>query len=195
MVGWKFTVFLLCFTLYLRAIFKYNPLGSLYLEGRFNGWFFAFTSLGGLQMEGLIFGILRYLAQILGQYFTGPGLCRPFFVRWTGVDFGTWDVQGGKTFCASFCASLIAGSRRAFLCVDCVCLLLEFWVKCTRCERLFPVKHFYLTCLLFLRRLKITLDSEQPMLQEKRIIPSVWGGIKGFEHFLRGEYFSDCASD
>ena len=32
-------------------------------------------------------------------------------------------VQGGKTFCASFCASLIAGSRRAFLCVDRVCLL------------------------------------------------------------------------
>ena len=92
MVGCKFTVFLLCFTLYLRAIFKYNPLGSLYLEGRFNGWFFAFTSLGGLQMEGLIFRILRYLAQILGQYFTGPGLCRPFLVRWTGVDFGTWDV-------------------------------------------------------------------------------------------------------
>ena len=89
--------FLLCFTLYLRAIFKYNPLGSLYLEGRFNGWFFAFTSLGGLQMEGLIFGILRYLAQILGQYFTGPGFCRPFFVRWTGVDFGTWDVTWDVT--------------------------------------------------------------------------------------------------
>ena len=35
-------------------------------------------------------------------------------------------LQGGKTFCASFCASLIAGLRRAFLCVDCVCLLLEF---------------------------------------------------------------------
>ena len=46
-------------------------------------------------------------------------------------------IQGRKTFCASFRASLIAGSRRAFLCVDCVsnCLLLEFWVKCTRCER------------------------------------------------------------
>ena len=29
-------------------------------------------------------------------------------------------IQGGKTFCASFCASLIAGSRRAFLCVDLV---------------------------------------------------------------------------
>ena len=32
-------------------------------------------------------------------------------------------LQGGKTFCAIFCASFIAGSRRAFLCVDCtVCL-------------------------------------------------------------------------
>ena len=28
------------------------------------------------------------------------------------------ECQGGKTFCASFCAFLIAGSRRAFLCVD-----------------------------------------------------------------------------
>ena len=76
--------------------FQVQPPGNLYLEGRLNGWFFAFSSLGGLQMEGLIFGILRYLAQILGQYFTepytGPGFCRPFFVRWTGVDFGTWDV-------------------------------------------------------------------------------------------------------
>ena len=48
---------------------------------------------------------------------------------------------------------------------------------------------FYLISLLFFRRLKITLDLEQPMLKEKRIIPSVWGGIKGFEHFQRGEYF------
>ena len=68
-------------------------------------------------------------------------------------------------------------------------------MKCTRCERLLPVKHFYLTCLLFIRLMKITLDSEQPMLKEKRIIPSVRDGIKGFELFLRGEYFSDCASD
>ena len=37
-------------------------------------------------------------------------------------------VQGGKTFCASFCASFIAGSRRAFLrvCVrQFVCLSLR----------------------------------------------------------------------
>ena len=44
------------------------------------------------------------------------------------------------------------------------------------------------------RAAKITLDSEKPMLMEKRIIPSVWGGIKSFERFQRGEFFSDCAS-
>ena len=120
--------------------------------------------------------------------------CSPLVWRRVIDQFkSTSSFQGGKTFCASFCAFLIAGSRRAFLCVDdcvdCVCLLVEFWVKCTRWERLLPVKHFYLTCLLFFRHLKITLDSEQPMLKGKRIIPSVWGGIKGFEHFLGGEYF------
>ena len=50
--------FLLCFTLYLRAISKYKPPGGLYLEGRFNGGFFALrvciASLGGLYLEGLI---------------------------------------------------------------------------------------------------------------------------------------------
>ena len=39
-VGRKFTVFAL-FTLFLRAICKYKPPGSLYLEGLFNGGFFA----------------------------------------------------------------------------------------------------------------------------------------------------------
>ena len=33
--------FLLCFTLYLRAIFQVQAPGGLYLEGRFNGGFFA----------------------------------------------------------------------------------------------------------------------------------------------------------
>ena len=64
-LGRKFIVFL-CFTLYLRAISKYKPLGGLYLEGRFNGGFFALPVWGayiwrGLYMEGLIFGISRYL--------------------------------------------------------------------------------------------------------------------------------------
>ena len=33
--------FLLCFTLYLRAIFQVQAPGDLFLEGRFNGGFFA----------------------------------------------------------------------------------------------------------------------------------------------------------
>ena len=39
------------------------------------------------------------------------------------TNYASSTIQGGKTFCASFCASLIVGSRQAF---DCVCLLLEF---------------------------------------------------------------------
>ena len=37
MVGRKFTVFAFFFTLHLRAISKYKPLGGLYLEGRIHG--------------------------------------------------------------------------------------------------------------------------------------------------------------
>ena len=33
----------------------------LFLEGRFNGGFFALLSMRGLYMEGLTFGILRYI--------------------------------------------------------------------------------------------------------------------------------------
>ena len=58
-------LFLLCFTLYLRAISKYKPPpgggGALYLERGFKGGFFALRVWGAL--EGLIFGILRYLLQ------------------------------------------------------------------------------------------------------------------------------------
>ena len=82
--------FLLCFTLYLRAISKYNPLGSLYLEGRFNGGFLRLRVWGAYRWRGL-FSEFYEILQILAQYFTGPGFCRPFFVRWTGVDFDTWD--------------------------------------------------------------------------------------------------------
>ena len=63
MVGSKYTVLasLLCVG---GQFSKYKPPGSLYLEGRFNGGFFALPVLGayiwrGLYMEGLIFGILR----------------------------------------------------------------------------------------------------------------------------------------
>ena len=60
-------MFLLCFTLYLRAIFQVQaPRGGLYLEGPFNGGFFVLLVWGayiwrGLYVEGLIFGILQYL--------------------------------------------------------------------------------------------------------------------------------------
>ena len=64
--GRKFT-FLLCFTLYLRAIAKYKPPGGFYVEGRFNGGFIALRVWRayiwrGLYTEGLIFGILRYVS-------------------------------------------------------------------------------------------------------------------------------------
>ena len=96
-------------------------------------------------------------------------------------------LQSGKTFCASFCASQAQGGLFCW----CVCLSLREhwerfgwdWMKCTRCERLLLEKSFYLCVVFLLRHLQITLDSEQPMLKQKRIIPSVWGGIKRFEHF------------
>ena len=37
-----------------------SPPRGLYSEGRFNGGFFALRFWGGLYLEGLIFGILRY---------------------------------------------------------------------------------------------------------------------------------------
>ena len=45
--------FLLCFTLYLRVISKYNPQGAYIRRRRV----FCVTSMGGLYLEGLIFGI------------------------------------------------------------------------------------------------------------------------------------------
>ena len=48
--------FLLCFTLYLRAIFQLQAPRGLYFEGRFNGGFFTLPVWGGLYLEGLIHG-------------------------------------------------------------------------------------------------------------------------------------------
>ena len=52
--------FLLCFTLYLRAIFQVQAPGGLIFGGGIWRRAFCITSLGGLYLEGLIFGILRY---------------------------------------------------------------------------------------------------------------------------------------
>ena len=70
-----------------------------------------------------------------------------------------------------------------------VCLVLwEFWLRLNEMHevRTFaPCKGFFCfnLLLLFFRHLKITLDSEQPMLEQKHIIPSVWRGITGFVFF------------
>ena len=50
--GGKFP-FLLCFNLYLRAIFQVQAPGGLYLEGRFNGGFFASPVWGAYIWRGL----------------------------------------------------------------------------------------------------------------------------------------------
>ena len=61
----ELTVFAL-FYLVFEGNFQVQAPGGLYLEGRFNGGFFALRVWGaciwrGLYMEGLIFGILRYI--------------------------------------------------------------------------------------------------------------------------------------
>ena len=50
--------FLLCFILNLRAIYKYKPPGAYIWRGDLTEGF-CVTGLGGLYLEGLIFGILR----------------------------------------------------------------------------------------------------------------------------------------
>ena len=65
-VGRKFTVFALFYSVF-EGNFQVQAPGGLYLEGRFNGGFFALRVClwayiwRGLYMEGFIFRILRYL--------------------------------------------------------------------------------------------------------------------------------------
>ena len=50
---------------YLRAISKYKPLGAYIRRGDLTvSGFFALRVLGGLYMEGLIFGVLWYFRLI-----------------------------------------------------------------------------------------------------------------------------------
>ena len=64
-VGSKFIVFALFYFVFEDNFPSTSPRGGLYLEGRFNGGFFALPVWGvyiwgGLYMEELIFEILRY---------------------------------------------------------------------------------------------------------------------------------------
>ena len=68
MVGSTFTVFALFYFVFEGNFPSTSPWRDLYLEGRFNGGFFALPVWGAyilrvLYMEGLIFGILRYLGK------------------------------------------------------------------------------------------------------------------------------------
>ena len=60
-VGRKFTVVSLFYFVFEGDFPSTSSPGGLYLEGRFNIGFFALRVWGGLYLEGLIFGILRYI--------------------------------------------------------------------------------------------------------------------------------------
>ena len=64
-VGGKFAVFALFYFVFKGNFPYYKPPGGLYLEGQCNGGFFALAVWGGIYLEGLIFGILRYEVQNL----------------------------------------------------------------------------------------------------------------------------------
>ena len=93
--------------------------------------------------------------------------------------------RGGKTFCASFCASCVCLSSSVRVLTETewntrganVCSL---W-------RLFVVVFSSLENYFGLRTTNVRVKTDHA---------SVWGGIKRFEHFQRGLYFSDnCAFD
>ena len=108
-VGSKFTIFLCFLCIWGQFSSEYKPRGSLYLEGWFNGGFFASQDWGayiwrGLYMEGLIFGILRYLKTKL--HLTTPLQNSEEFVKnqalinlsrqvlWDWSKFARWCTRG-----------------------------------------------------------------------------------------------------
>ena len=73
----KFTIFALFYFVFKGKFQVQAPWGGLYPEGRFNGGFFALRFWGAcilrcLYMEGLIFGILRYVA----VFYTSLNVCK-----------------------------------------------------------------------------------------------------------------------
>ena len=108
-VGSKFTIFLCFLCIWGQFSSEYKPRGSLYLEGWFNGGFFASQDWGayiwrGFYMEGLIFGILRYLKTKL--HLTTPLQNSEEFVKnqalinlsrqvlWDWSKFAKWCTRG-----------------------------------------------------------------------------------------------------
>ena len=62
--------FLLCFTLYLRAVFQVQAPGGLIFGGAIYRRVFCVTGLGGLYLEGLIHG---------GAHFRNFTVCRGYY--------------------------------------------------------------------------------------------------------------------
>ena len=57
----KFIIFALFYFVFDGNFPSTSPWGAyIILEGQFNGGLFCVTGLGGLYLEGLLFGILRY---------------------------------------------------------------------------------------------------------------------------------------
>ena len=81
--------------------------------------------------------------------------------------------------------------------IACVCLSRESsdwdWMKFTRCERLLLVKAFFFVFVVFVgfSSLENYFGLRTTNVRVKTVHPSVWGGIKRFEHFQRGLYFPD----
>ena len=72
----------------LFSFSKYKPPGGLYLEGRFNGGFFALPVWGayiwrGLYMEGLIRRILRYFQPFLRKMFGQKIVSKMTYAFWS----------------------------------------------------------------------------------------------------------------
>ena len=82
-VGSKFT-FLLCLSLYLRAISKYKPrVGAYIWRGDLTEAFLRYEFGGayiwrGLYVEALVFGILRYRVFLGPVWFRGEGTQQSF---------------------------------------------------------------------------------------------------------------------
>ena len=67
-VGRKFTVFALFYFEFEANFPSTSPRGAYVWRGDLTGRVFCVTGLGGLYMEGLFFGILRYHLMLSGNF-------------------------------------------------------------------------------------------------------------------------------
>ena len=93
---WKW-IYHFCFVL-LRIweqFSKYKPPGGVYLEGLFNGGFFALPVWGGLIFGGA-FTWRGLFSEFYGSLFTGEKFLRMLCKKWHVIDFGQCHWLRGK---------------------------------------------------------------------------------------------------